>query len=278
MGISILSHYLRAIRARLLYEPIGYKVSNANSFYAVLIGYMMNYIIPRAGEVSRCAVLTKTNNMPLEKSVGTVVTERLVDLILLFLILILVFALRFDLLYTYLTDNFGNHINSNPTLKITLIAIFIASFAFVWFKRHSLASKPVFIKLVNFLRGFTEGLLSIKRVNQPVLFVALSLGIWVCYILMMYLCLFSLESTSLLTFTDCLVVFAMGTIGVVIPAPGAGAGTYHFAVMQSLLWFGVPKTDGIAYATIVHGVQMILLISLGLLSSLALFLNQKKKA
>jgi uncharacterized membrane protein YbhN (UPF0104 family) len=93
---------------------------------------------------------------------------------------------------------------------------------------------------------------------------------------MMYFCLFALPNTSHLTFTQCLTVFAMGTIGIVIPAPGAGAGTYHFAVMQGLLLFGVAQDDGIAYATIVHGAQMLMFIILGSVSSLVVLSKHKQ--
>jgi hypothetical protein len=91
----------------------------------------------------------------------------------------------------------------------------------------------------------------------------------------MYFCLFALEATASLSFVDCLTVFAIGTIGVVLPAPGAGAGTYHFFVMQSLLLFGVQKEDGIAYATLVHGTQMVFLIAFGLIASFIVFLQKK---
>lgn len=125
--------------------------------------------------------------------------------------------------------------------------------------------------------GFGEGLLSIRKVKKPILFLILSIAIWFCYVLMMYFCLFAMEATSSLSFMDCLTVFVIGSLGMIIPAPGAGAGTYHFAVMQSLLLFGVAETDGIAYATIVHGIQMILLLAIGAVCSLLVLAQHKKK-
>lgn len=277
MLISIVSHYLRALRAVQLYLPIGFTVQTKNSFYAVLIGYMMNYIIPRAGEVSRCAVLAKTNHMPIEKSLGTVVTERLVDLLMLALIIVFVFFLRFDLLFGYVQENFGSGNSSNSGLFQLVVLLLAAIVIYVlWLNRKMLIKHTLFNRIIGVVKGFSEGLLSIKNVKSPLLFIILSAGIWVCYILMMYFCLFGMESTAQLNFTECLVVFAMGTIGVVIPAPGAGAGTYHFAVMTALTWFGVPKDDGIAYATIVHGLQMIILLALGAVASVLVLVQQKK--
>jgi uncharacterized membrane protein YbhN (UPF0104 family) len=148
---------------------------------------------------------------------------------------------------------------------------------FVFIIRKKLATNPLFVKLMGLLLGFGEGLMSIRRVKSPMLFVFLSVAIWLCYVLMMYFCLFSMEATSYLSFMDCLTVFVIGSLGMIIPAPGAGAGTYHFAVMQSLLLFGVAEADGIAYATIVHGVQMILLLVIGAICSLLVIAQHKKK-
>jgi glycosyltransferase 2 family protein len=143
--------------------------------------------------------------------------------------------------------------------------------------RKKLAQSPLVIRLFKMVQGFGDGLLSIRHVKNPAIFISLSVLIWIGYILMMYVCLFSLEATSHLNFVDCLTVFAIGTIGVVLPAPGAGAGTYHFFVMQSLLLYGVSKEDGIAYATMVHGIQMIVLLILGAIASIIVMGKQKNK-
>jgi len=277
--ISLLSHYLRAYRATLLYEPLGYKVSAKNSFYAVIIGYAMNYLIPRAGEVSRCASLFKTDAMPVNKSLGTVVTERIFDMIILLFLLLFIFLGNISVITDYLQKNvFHEGSGSKEVLSYTyiLIGAIIFGLIMLWYLRKSLMKIPAFSKVMNLLKGFNEGLGSIRYVKGPVFFVILSLSIWVCYILMMYFCLFSMEATSHLSFFDTLVVFAIGTIGVVIPAPAAGAGTYHFAVMQSLLIFGVPEADGVAYATVVHGAQLVLLVILGAISSGLVMLQQKR--
>ena len=277
--VSIISHWFRAYRATMLYEALGYQVSTTNSLHAVFIGYFINYFIPRGGEVSRCAALNKTNNLPIEKSLGSVITERLVDMLMLVIILGLVFLLQFDVIINYINTNLNaGSTQQTGILKYVLLAIVIVGGASAYLFRKQLAKIALFHTLVEKLKGFLIGLLSIKEVKKPVLFIALSAGIWTCYILMMYFCLFALEATSNLTFAQCLTVFAMGTIGIVIPAPGAGAGTYHFAVMQGLLLFGVAQEDGIAYATIVHGAQMVMFIVLGAISSLAILGKQQAKA
>jgi len=276
--ISVFSHWLRAYRAVLMYDAMDYKIKTSHSFYAVLIGYMMNYFIPRAGEVARCASLNKSDNLPIEKSLGSVVTERIFDLIIMLFLLGLVFLIQFNLIWNFIQNAFSNNVNqSSNALPIKWILLtFIVVFVIVAFLfRNKIKSLPIFNKFLSVLKGFTDGLLSIKKVKKPFLFLFLSISIWFCYILMMYFCFFSLHSTENLNFAACLTVFAIGTIGVALPAPGAGAGTFHYFISQSLLLFGVSIADGVAYATLIHGAQMIVLILLGLISSLILFIKNK---
>lgn len=277
MVVSILSHWIRGYRGTLMYDALGYKIGATNSFYAVMVGYMMNYVIPRAGEVSRCASLAKSNGLPIEKSLGTVVTERLVDMLMLLLILGLILIFQFDLIYNFIVENNKNNAaqSSNPgssSLKWILLAAGVIVALTLLVFRKKIMSHPLVQKLKT---GFIDGLLSIKHMKKPGLFVFLSFAIWACYVLMMYFCLFALPQTAHLGFLECLTVFAIGTIGMVLPAPGAGAGSYHFFVMSGLMLFGISREDGVAYATLVHGFQMILLILAGLVCSALVLHNQK---
>jgi uncharacterized membrane protein YbhN (UPF0104 family) len=278
MLTGVFSHWVRAWRATALYKPLGFSVSTLRSFYAVMVGYMMNYIIPRAGELSRCAVLNKTDDLPVQKSLGTVITERIVDMVILLLLLALVFFMNVDLIMNYISGQLqsrGGNTGSGYKLILLVVLGLMAVAGWLVFKKFS--THPILLKVKTILTGFVEGLLTIRAVANPMLFVFQSIVIWLCYVLMMYFCLFAMDATASLTFMNTLVVFAIGTIGMIIPAPAAGAGTYHFAVMQSLLFFGVAEGDGIAYATLVHGVQMIVLIAIGALCSIPVFLLNKKK-
>jgi hypothetical protein len=277
--VSLLSHWLRGYRAVMMYDAMNYKIKTNNSFYAVLIGYMMNYFIPRAGEVARCASLNKSDNLPVEKSLGSVVTERIFDVIIMLFLLGLVFLIQFNLIWDFIQNALANNkaqaaTNSFPVKWILLVFILL-TVALVFMLRNKIKSHPIFSKILGVLKGFSDGLLSIKHVKRPHLFVFLSISIWACYVLMMYFCFFALQSTQHLNFAACLTVFAIGSIGVALPAPGAGAGTYHYFISQSLLLFGVATVDGVAYATMVHGAQMVLLIVLGSISSLILFFQKK---
>jgi uncharacterized membrane protein YbhN (UPF0104 family) len=279
MLISMLSHYLRAYRANMLYEPMGYRVSNINSFYAVMIGYMMNYVIPRAGEVSRCAALNKTDGIPVEKSLGTVITERIVDLVFMFLLLGLIFIIQFRLIIDFIKNALENKTDETAAFpwKWLLIGVFALGLLVLFLLRKKIAQHPAYQKVMSLLIGLKDGLSSIKRVKNPVLFVALSMAIWICYVMMMYFCLFAMQATEQLGFTECLTVFALGTIGVALPSPG-GIGSYHYFVSQALILFGVAADDGLAYATMVHGAQMILLMAIGAICSILVLLQQKNAA
>ncbi len=280
MGIALLSHYLRGLRAVMFYEALGYKVSVKNSVLAVLVGYMMNYVIPRAGEVSRCAALNKTDDLPVDKSLGTVVTERAFDLLILLILLVAVFFLQAEMMQTYFNASFGSSTASapywqNPKMISAVLALSMLIFIFAF--RKKLVQLSLVQKIILVLKGFSEGLLSIRKVKSPLLFVLYSFAIWICYVLMMYFCLFAMQPTAHINFAGCLTVFAIGTIGMVIPAPGAGAGPYHAAIIFSLGLFGVEAEDAKAYAILVHGAQMVILLTLGGVASLMVLSSHRKK-
>ena len=157
--ISIVSHWLRAYRATMLYSAMNYRVSTANSLHAVFIGYFINYFIPRGGEVSRCAALTKTNNLPLEKGLGSVITERLVDMVMLLIILAAVFVLQFDVIFNYINTNLGTEkTTENSHLKFYLLgAIFILSVA-LYLMRKQLAAMPILPRFWINLKALHKGL------------------------------------------------------------------------------------------------------------------------
>ncbi len=280
MGIALVSHYLRGLRAIMFYEALGYTVSVKNSVLAVLVGYMMNYVIPRAGEVSRCAALNKTDDVPVDKSLGTVVTERAFDLLILLILLVAVFILQFDMMETYLTASLGASGQAVPLWqnpKIILLALALAGLLLFMVFRKKLLQLTLVQKIISVLKGFSEGLLSIRKVKSQWLFVLYSFSIWICYVLMMYFCLFAMQPTAHINFAGCLTVFAIGTIGMVIPAPGAGAGPYHAAIIFSLGFFGVAPEDAKAYAILVHGAQMVILLTLGGVASLMVLSSHRKK-
>ncbi|MSQ78511.1 MAG: flippase-like domain-containing protein [Flavobacteriaceae bacterium] len=283
MAIGIVSHYLRGLRAVLLYEPMGFKVPVKHSFYAVLIGYFINYIIPRAGELSRCASLYKTDDIPVNKSLGTVVAERAFDLLLLVLILSFITLSQLDLINKVITklggetESVTEPRNFYLSIKFMLLVFVVVTGSVFLLFRKRLLAVPLVQKVLVLAKGFWEGIMTVRKVSKPSLFWIYSSGIWLGYLMMMYCCLKGMDATNQLGIMACATVFALGCVGIVIPAPAAGAGTYHYFIILALSMYDIPREDALAYATLVHGAQMILLIGLGAVSSVMVLLVQRKK-
>lgn len=268
MLAGLIAHYLRGWRWNLLLEPMGYFPSNRVSFYAILIGYLVSYGIPRAGEISRCAVLRKTNGIPVDKSVGTVVTERLSDMVMLLLILCFALIGWFSLVMDYLNPLLAKIPASiQYIVLIGGIAVMIGGFGFVlWAIRQPEHTTPS-NKFIALLKGFATGLSSILKLRKPWLFFALSLGIWALYFGMMFFSLKALDQTSQLGLGAAFLILALGTIGTALPIPG-GLG-FIPAVAQTFVLLGVSYDTGLVYGTAVQGAQLLVFIVTGSLSFVA---------
>lgn len=273
--LGLVAHISRAIRWKLLMEPLGYKPSTFRTTLAVLTGYFANYIIPRMGEVTRCGTLQKTDDIPIEKSFGTVVTERIFDLVML----LVIFLLNLTLEFTKLKDFFMEQFASKVTLIVVLLVVAtVGGVAGIWlFKKYQakLAEHPVLGKIVGLINGLLDGLLSIGKMQKPGLFIFYTLLIWVMYYFSAYVLFFAIPETSHLSMLAGLTVLTMGTFGMAAPTQG-GIGPYHFLVGNALVLYGLEQKNGIILATFIHGSQMVALLLLGALSFLTtLFLTSK---
>jgi uncharacterized protein (TIRG00374 family) len=275
--VAILSHLLRAERWRMLLVPTGNKVGLTNSFLSLMIGYLVNLAVPRGGEVSRCYNLYKLEKTPVEVSFGTVVVERMVDVICLLLLIALSFFAEWQKLKKFIdTLNFssGEGFSISPWMVVVFIGgvIFVAA---IFFLRKNK-------KLLKIIEGFKEGLLAIFKMQNKGLFIAYSLGIWLLYFLMSYLVIKAFPETEDLGFSAVLTLFAVGSIAMAAPLPG-GAGSYHTLVPLALVMlYNLPQADAVAFVFIFHGWQTILMILMGVLSLIASYLiikwrKQKEK-
>ena len=265
--VAILSHLLRAERWRMLLVPTGNKVGLTNSFLSLMIGYLVNLAVPRGGEVSRCYNLYKLEKTPVEVSFGTVVVERMVDVICLLLLIALSFFAEWQKLKKFIdTLNFssGEGFSISPWMVVVFIGgvIFVAA---IFFLRKNK-------KLLKIIEGFKEGLLAIFKMQNKGLFIAYSLGIWLLYFLMSYLVIKAFPETEDLGFSAVLTLFAVGSIAMAAPLPG-GAGSYHTLVPLALVMlYNLPQADAVAFVFIFHGWQTILMILMGVLSLIASYL------
>jgi glycosyltransferase 2 family protein len=281
--LGILSHYLRAIRWRMLIEPMGYSPGKLNTFLAVMIGYLANLALPRLGEVSRCTVLTRYEGVPFNKSFGTVITERAIDLLMFIVLFFLNLALQFDKLsefievkvYKPIEEKF--HLTMDLSGSISIIALSVIIFILVVyfiFRRHITQNK-VFIKIKNMVMGFLEGIKSLVKVKRLWLFAVYSLTIWALYLAMAYLVFFSLPETAHLGIDAGLAALVFGTIGIMLVQ--GGIGIYPAIVAETLVLYAVVATKGYALGWLIWSSQTLTIIIIGSLSLIILpILNNKK--
>jgi len=278
MCCGILAHASRALRWNLLLKPLGYRANNWNTFYAVMIGYFSNNLVPRLGEVTRCAALAKTDKIPIEKLIGTVFIERVIDLIITLIVTLFIFISQFDLLNGFLNDSIYPMMDSGGSgnsIKFILAGILVFGALVLFILRNKIKSLTIYKKLATLIAGFADGIKSVLKLEKPGLFIAHSIFIWSMYFAMAYFTFFSFAPTAHLGYQAGLIVLFLGTVAIILPIPG-GIGVYHKLVGLGLVLFGVSENDGLTYATISHATQMIMIFVIGLIS-MVLISNKLRK-
>lgn len=278
--LSILALISRAMRWKQLIQSLGYEPRLKSTFNALMFGYLANLAIPRLGEVSRCGSLGKTEKIPFDKLFGTVILERLSDVLMLLLSIIVVAFLEFDHIGGFMNTTFFipllEKMQSATSLIFTFIGLaIIGVFGLVYL--FKMQNAPTFIvKARKLIKGFGEGFASIAKLENKLLFVGHTFFIWIMYWLMTYSCFFALNTTSGLDLMAGLFIMVIGGIGMTAPVQG-GIGAYHLLVSKALLIYGLSEMDGIVFATLVHITQTLLLIVLGGASMISLFFFTKPK-
>jgi glycosyltransferase 2 family protein len=277
MGVVVaftFSNLMRAKRWQMQHVAIGYNARLSTSFWAILLGYFANLGFPRMGEVVRAGALAKAEEIPAEKVMGTLVVDRLMDFLCLFGVIFLAFVFEYATLYRFLEQQgaFMGQDNNKINPLFFIAGAGFATLAVLYALRHKIAASAIGQKVLKLLTGFKEGIFGIFKMQQPILFIALSLGIWLMFYLQCLFGLWAFPPTSHLTPHAALLVFVIGTFGFIIPSPG-GMGTYHALAIAALSIYGVAGSDGFSYANIsFFAIQIIYNIVGGLL---ALFLLQR---
>lgn len=229
IAISLLSHYVRALRWRLMSATFSCKVSRTNSFLAVMSGYLTNLAVPRLGEVVRCTMLKQSDNIPIEKSLGTIVTERIIDMILFALLLLTTIVIQKDLLFNYIEKNFNLNIaNLFQLFIIGVVVLAIVMALFFAFKRKIQHNKT-YNKTKDLIKGFLEGIKSIFKLKNPWLFIFYSILIWALWIFGTFICFQCLNQTDILNPIQALVTTVLGAFGPMITPGGIGLQPAIFA-------------------------------------------------
>jgi glycosyltransferase 2 family protein len=281
MLVSVLVYVIRVLRWQMLIRAVGYEASFLNSFSALSIGYFVNFAVPRLGEITRCLSLKKQHNIPFMQLLGTVIIERVVDIISLILVLLLTLLLQFNQIIGFVKNNIVQPFYEGIILKMergnqlviiaVLLFILVSAALFFYFRRFIRERSPkLFVK---FIQGLREGLTSVGRLEQKKLFILYTFLIWVCYFLMTYFWFFVFRETSLLGWGACLTILSIGTIGRSVPIQGGGMGAYHFLVQQVCLLYGLGGMMGKTLATLIHAGQTFFTFAMGLLGLVIFFVE-----
>lgn len=274
---GVLSNLFRSWRWKLTLEPLDEHPSTANCIYAVFVAYATNLIIPRLGEVSRCAILSKYNGVSFSKSLGTVVSERLVDTVCVGLITLITLISQSHIFASFFQVTGTNtdawlEIFTSANFYIVLACI-IAFFVLLYFVIRNVGT---FARVRGILKNVWEGVFSLRHVKNIPLLTFYTVGIWFSYFMQLYLSFFCFDFSADLSFQAGMVMFVIGSIAAVVPTPN-GAGPWHFATITMLVLYGVGKEDAGIFALIVHGIQTFLLILLGIYGMAALSFSTKTK-
>lgn len=285
---GLLAYWFRAIRWNLMLEPMGHKISNSNSLWSISFGYLMNLTIPRSGELARATALYGVEKVPVDKSFGTIILERVVDLMCMLIFLLLTIAFKFNAIrsfFDFVMNKKGEKEEFVPNfferqmmklgvndfeafyfyIKITIGVLILIGLGLLYkYKKE---------KLINFGKGILQGLTSIFKLKEKGKFILYTLGIWICYYFAAYLVCFALPETSAFTFADGFFIIVVGTMGMIIPASG-GIGAYNLAMKYGFmaLFISVGKSAefggemGLTYSFISLPLQIVIMLVMGLIS------------
>ena len=269
-----ISLYFRALRWNIQIEALGYKTRASSTYGAVLIAYLANCIFPRLGEVVRCSVLKRKENIPFDKTLGSVISERIIDLMVLFGLAFLVIVFQWKLLGSLVTSwmvPLFNKLKNNILLGIIAIVLVILGIyvIIVLCKRNK--------KIASLWHGFIDGIKSVITMKKKWRFVLYTLGVWGFYVIMTWLPFYMLSETCHLGIVEAITLLGIATLGVVAPVPG-GIGTYHFIAITLLSGFyGISEQVAGSFAAINHGSQMIFYLITGVLAYVVMFFFDKRK-
>jgi uncharacterized protein (TIRG00374 family) len=268
MSLGLLSHLSRAYRWRFQLAPMGYNIKFGNSVMAVFATYLINYTIPRAGEVARASILTNYEGVPFEKGFGTIVAERIADMIVMLGIIAVTLFLQFDFIYGFLIEKF------NPTkIIMALLGALVVFFFFYRFIKKS--SSKFAIKIRTFIGGLIEGALSVFKMKKKWAFIFHTLFIWGMYLLMFYVTSFAIEELDGISAGAILIGFISASFS--IAATNGGIGSYPLAIYAAFSIFGIPEEPSIAFGWIMWASQTLMIIIFGGLSLIYLPIFNRKK-
>ncbi len=278
MVMGYLAFISRGIRWNLLLAPLGKKANTWNAIHAISIGYLANVAVPRAGEVARCTSLKSTDDIPVNRLIGTVVLERAIDGLLLLSLMLLTVILELENFLSFFDEAFARNQGDSGNSwiwKAALALVFLGGILVLYLMRERFQALPIYAKVREFWSGFKEGFKSLSQVENKVAFFGHTLFIWAMYYLMIYVVVFALPATENIDPSSGLFIMIVGGLGMVVPSPG-GIGSYHYLVMLGLGVLGVANADGVSFATLVHGGQFVMTLIAGFIAVFFVYRARKK--
>ncbi|MBE6274832.1 MAG: flippase-like domain-containing protein [Bacteroides sp.] len=274
---GVTANLFRGWRWTLALEPLGEYPKKSNCVYAIFVSYAANLVIPRVGEVSRCGVLARYDGVSFPKSLGTVVSERLIDTLCIGLIAGVTLLVQAPVFASFFQET-GTNVERYAEVLTSvhfyiLLACVLAILLLVFFLIRNVS---VFAKLKGLVKNIWLGIIALKDVKHVPLYLIYTVGIWGSYFLEFYLTFYAFDFTAHLGIMAGMVMFVVGSIAVIVPTPN-GAGPWHFAVITMMMLYGVGKEDAAIFALLVHGIQTFLLILLGIYGLSALPFTNKTK-
>lgn len=281
MGIAVFSHLFRALRWDIVVEPMNYSIKNSRSFYSVMVGYLVNIATARGGEIARCAIISDTEKIPVNVLIGTVITERIVDLICLVLVILTAFLFQTELLGGFLMENLIQPILSLGLGGVIFLAVGIFAMVFLFWLvgskkgRDLLLRLPFGKKIVDLLNGFVEGLSSISKLKRPKLFILYTLGIWICYWLMTWVVFFCFDFSSDYGPIVGLTALIFASLGMIVPAPG-GMGALAIVILGLTSIYGFSEVDATLLSSTSLAANIIMITVVGVFSLIMLGVERRK--
>ena len=265
---GLLSHLSRSYRWLFMLEPLGYKIKFGNSFMAVYSAYLINYTIPRAGEVARATILSNYEGVPFEKGFGTIIAERVADLLVMLIIIGVTLFLQFDFIFNFLQSKFNL-----TSIILGLCGLFILGLFFISVIKKS--QWPIALRIKAFLSGLVSGALSIFKMKKKWPFIFHTFFIWIMYVLMFYITSLAVPDLGEVTLGAVLIGFILASFS--IAATNGGIGSFPVAVVTGFTLFGLPYNPSLAFGWIMWTSQTVMIIICGGLSLIILPLFNKKK-
>lgn len=271
----LFSNVVRAHRWLMLVHTLGKKGRMVNAFFTIMVGYFANMGLPRVGEVVRAGLFARYESIGAEKVMGTIVVDRILDLLSLLFAILLVIVLQGNVLIDFFRNRLGDSVLTQGWIYIVIASILLLLF-FTYRFRHIIKRWNLYLRIHHLVEGFRDGLRSLKRVEHPWLVLLDTILIWLMYFLMMFLCFNAFGPTSHLGGMAGLMVFVFGGLGIVFPSPG-GMGTFHAMVITALTIYGVTGEDGFSFANIQYfSVQLFGTILFGVIGLIVLPLINKR--